>query len=55
MLIFFLFQCNNPLTKTPKLEAAVKILPEWTGLDSEVKAVEKAYAQATSTAKTMAR
>eukprot|EP01121_Diplochlamys_sp_Union-15-3_P014632 TRINITY_DN4690_c0_g1_i1.p1 TRINITY_DN4690_c0_g1~~TRINITY_DN4690_c0_g1_i1.p1 ORF type:complete len:254 (-),score=38.01 TRINITY_DN4690_c0_g1_i1:22-783(-) len=25
--------CNNPLTKTPKLEAAVKIVPEWTTYD----------------------
>merc|ERR1711935_426244 len=27
--------CNNPLTKEPKLDAAVRILPEWTGLDNE--------------------
>jgi len=33
--------CNNPLTKIPKLENAVRILPEWTGLDNEVKAFEK--------------
>jgi len=32
--------CNNPLTKTPKLEAAVKIIPEWSDLDNEVKRVE---------------
>jgi len=32
--------CNNPLTKVPKLEAAVKILPEWKGLDQEAKDCE---------------
>ena len=26
--------CNNPLTKTPKLEAALRIIPEWTRLDN---------------------
>eukprot|EP01116_Phalansterium_solitarium_P000089 TRINITY_DN10057_c0_g1_i1.p1 TRINITY_DN10057_c0_g1~~TRINITY_DN10057_c0_g1_i1.p1 ORF type:complete len:1540 (+),score=753.29 TRINITY_DN10057_c0_g1_i1:74-4693(+) len=36
--------CNNPMTKLPKLEAAVKILPEWTGYDNEIKALEKAVA-----------
>eukprot|EP01117_Protostelium_nocturnum_P013438 TRINITY_DN5014_c0_g1_i1.p1 TRINITY_DN5014_c0_g1~~TRINITY_DN5014_c0_g1_i1.p1 ORF type:complete len:846 (+),score=307.48 TRINITY_DN5014_c0_g1_i1:135-2672(+) len=38
--------CNNPLTKTPKLEAAVKIIPEWTDLDNEVKRVEREAASA---------
>ena len=33
------FQCNNPLTKEPKLKAAVRIAPEWTGFDEEVKAL----------------
>lgn len=27
--------CNNPLTKTPKLESALRIIPEWTRLDNE--------------------
>eukprot|EP00049_Salpingoeca_infusionum_P015662 m.306561 g.306561 ORF g.306561 m.306561 type:complete len:1519 (-) comp15924_c0_seq3:278-4834(-) len=31
--------CNNPKTKEPKLEAAVRIVPEWTELDEEAKAV----------------
>eukprot|EP00055_Hartaetosiga_balthica_P017429 m.116958 g.116958 ORF g.116958 m.116958 type:complete len:1554 (-) comp9315_c2_seq1:228-4889(-) len=30
--------CNNPKTKEPKLEAAVRIIPEWTALDEEAKA-----------------
>jgi UDP-glucose:glycoprotein glucosyltransferase len=25
--------CNNPLTKTPKLDNAIRIIPEWTELD----------------------
>ncbi|XP_007441084.1 UDP-glucose:glycoprotein glucosyltransferase 2, partial [Python bivittatus] len=28
--------CNNPKTKEPKLEAAVRIVPEWTDYDSEI-------------------
>ena len=31
------FQCNNPLTKEPKLSAAQRIVPEWTDYDNEVK------------------
>lgn len=23
------FQCNNPQTKEPKLESAIRIIPEW--------------------------
>jgi UDP-glucose:glycoprotein glucosyltransferase len=33
--------CNNPLTKVPKLEAALKIIPEWTEYDETVKTFEK--------------
>ncbi|XP_043928923.1 UDP-glucose:glycoprotein glucosyltransferase 2 isoform X2 [Protopterus annectens] len=29
--------CNNPKTKEPKLEAAVRIVPEWVEYDSELK------------------
>jgi len=32
--------CNNPLTKTPKLEAAVKIIKEWPELDQEARNFE---------------
>ena len=31
--------CNNPLTKEPKLEAAVRIVPEWEDIDNEIKAL----------------
>ena len=33
--------CNNPLTKTPKLEMAKKIVPEWVDLDAEVGKLEE--------------
>lgn len=29
--------CNNPMTKEPKLAAAVRIVPEWKDFDSEIK------------------
>ena len=32
-------QCNNPQTKEPKLKSAVRIVPEWTGYDQEIKAL----------------
>ncbi|GMT33941.1 hypothetical protein PFISCL1PPCAC_25238 [Pristionchus fissidentatus] len=31
--------CNNPLTKEPKLESAMRIIPEWREYDAEIKAV----------------
>ncbi|KAH0624482.1 hypothetical protein JD844_031968 [Phrynosoma platyrhinos] len=31
--------CNNPKTKEPKLEAAIRIIPEWTQYDSEIQKV----------------
>ena len=31
--------CNNPLTKTPKLENAVRIVDEWSELDQEVRSI----------------
>ena len=33
----FYSQCNNPMTKEPKLQAAVRIVPEWTSYDEEIK------------------
>ncbi|KAI2660673.1 UDP-glucose:glycoprotein glucosyltransferase 2 [Labeo rohita] len=30
-------QCNNPKTKEPKLSAAVRIVPEWSKYDNEIK------------------
>jgi len=38
--------CNNPLTKTPKLQNAVRIVSEWTALDMEVKDIEKEFERA---------
>ncbi|XP_043524018.1 UDP-glucose:glycoprotein glucosyltransferase isoform X3 [Frieseomelitta varia] len=32
--------CNNPMTKEAKLQAAVRILPEWIGYDEEIKALQ---------------
>lgn len=29
--------CNNPQTKEAKLTAAQRIVPEWTGYDTEIK------------------
>ena len=33
-------QCNNPLTKEPKLTSAVRIVPEWTDYDTEIKQLQ---------------
>ncbi|XP_026784150.3 UDP-glucose:glycoprotein glucosyltransferase 2 isoform X1 [Pangasianodon hypophthalmus] len=33
--------CNNPKTKEPKLSAAVRIVPEWSRYDSEIKQLLK--------------
>lgn len=33
------FKCNNPQTKEPKLQAAMRIVPEWKDYDNEVKAL----------------
>ena len=47
--------CNNPLTKEPKLVAAARIVPEWTGYDEEIKQVlqgEKRPAKENSNVKT---
>ncbi|XP_072542692.1 UDP-glucose:glycoprotein glucosyltransferase 2 isoform X2 [Salminus brasiliensis] len=33
--------CNNPKTKEPKLSAAMRIVPEWSGYDSELKQLLK--------------
>lgn len=34
-------QCNNPMTKEAKLQAAVRILPEWVGYDEEIKVLQQ--------------
>jgi len=33
--------CNNPLTKEPKLNRAVNIIPEWTSYDNKIREYEK--------------
>ena len=33
------FKCNNPMTKEPKLAAAVRIVPEWKDYDNEIKSL----------------
>uniref|UniRef100_UPI00398E35CF UDP-glucose:glycoprotein glucosyltransferase 1 isoform X2 n=1 Tax=Pristiophorus japonicus TaxID=55135 RepID=UPI00398E35CF len=35
--------CNNPMTKEPKLEAAVRIVPEWQDYDQELKQFQKLF------------
>ena len=35
--MFFHLQCNNPQTKEPKLQAAMRIVPEWKDYDQEIK------------------
>ncbi|XP_071491189.1 UDP-glucose:glycoprotein glucosyltransferase 1-like [Diadema antillarum] len=40
--------CNNPLTKEPKLKAAVRIAPEWVDYDNEIKNLLERIANDTS-------
>ncbi|XP_021551487.1 UDP-glucose:glycoprotein glucosyltransferase 1 [Neomonachus schauinslandi] len=35
--------CNNPMTKEPKLEAAVRIVPEWQDYDQEIKQLQTRF------------
>ena len=35
--------CNNPMTKTPKLEVAKTLVPEWSALDAEAKGLEQHF------------
>lgn len=41
-------QCNNPLTKEPKLVSAMRIVPEWTSYDQEVRLLQERVAQGQS-------
>ncbi|XP_065840475.1 UDP-glucose:glycoprotein glucosyltransferase 1-like isoform X2 [Oscarella lobularis] len=36
--------CNNPLTKEPKLKAAVRIVSEWTDYDDEIRQLQERFA-----------
>ncbi|VDL35218.1 unnamed protein product [Hymenolepis diminuta] len=35
--------CNNPLTKEPKLQAAKRIIPEWTSFDEEIRELQEEF------------
>ncbi|XP_038608579.1 UDP-glucose:glycoprotein glucosyltransferase 1 [Tachyglossus aculeatus] len=35
--------CNNPMTKEPKLQAAVRIVPEWQDYDQEIKQLQSHF------------
>ncbi|XP_004704006.2 UDP-glucose:glycoprotein glucosyltransferase 1 [Echinops telfairi] len=35
--------CNNPMTKEPKLEAAMRIVPEWQDYDQEIKQLQTRF------------
>lgn len=39
MNVFYQLQCNNPLTKEPKLDRAMRIAEEWILYDKEIKSV----------------
>ena len=42
-------QCNNPKTKEPKLDAAVRIIPEWISRDAEIRRLwDSVYTQPSS-------
>ncbi|EUB64911.1 UDP-glucose:glycoprotein glucosyltransferase [Echinococcus granulosus] len=36
--------CNNPMTKEPKLSAAMRIIPEWKDYDNEITALQNRFA-----------
>ena len=36
-----LSQCNNPMTKEPKLTSAVRIIEEWVDYDNEIKQLQQ--------------
>uniref|UniRef100_A0A7N6AGI9 UDP-glucose ceramide glucosyltransferase-like 1 n=1 Tax=Anabas testudineus TaxID=64144 RepID=A0A7N6AGI9_ANATE len=38
--------CNNPMTKEPKLQAAVRIVSEWTDYDQEIKRLQTRWDEA---------
>jgi len=39
----FSLQCNNPMTKEPKLQAAMRIVPEWQDYDQEIKQLHNLF------------
>jgi len=40
--------CNNPLTKAPKLDNALRIVEEWPDYDGQIKALEEEIARGAS-------
>ncbi len=42
-LVVFHIQCNNPLTKEPKLQSAMRIVPEWIDYDNEIKVLSEKF------------
>ncbi|XP_069829133.1 UDP-glucose:glycoprotein glucosyltransferase 1 isoform X2 [Dendropsophus ebraccatus] len=40
--------CNNPMTKEPKLQAAVRIVPEWQDYDQEIKRLYSRFLEESS-------
>lgn len=48
-MFYMCLQCNNPLTKEPKLAGAVRIVPEWTSYDEEIKSLGKPWARENQT------
>lgn len=43
-MVVQLFQCNNPMTKEPKLVSAVRIVKEWPDYDNEIKRLQERVA-----------
>ena len=43
-IVLYFFQCNNPLTKEPKLVSAMRILPEWSAYDQEIRKLQESIA-----------
>jgi hypothetical protein len=41
-------QCNNPLTKEPKLSVATRLLPEWNVYDREIRELQERVAAASA-------
>ena len=41
MTVCLSVQCNNPLTKEPKLTSARRIVPEWTSYDTEIQQLQE--------------
>ena len=47
----FVVQCNNPLTKEPKLSSARRIVSEWTGYDTEIQLLQESVERSSETSR----